>query len=277
MEQRRQSGQQGFTLFEMLVCSTLFVVLGGAVLNVMTTGQLSFATNEVVLQAQQTARNALDVITQDLTDAQLYSYENGGGGGKLYYVKFRRLQPIFIDSNGTLQWDNINNSLMRMYVWCPPAAMTMDPCARILTFPTGVPTDIAGVGPLLLITPGPGNSDGENNLSWAVDRVLAPQVTSAEQNAVGFSVSLVASDGIVMTNQRAMTECNAHSPNGSELCVNRELFQPPGPTPASAFGTPEKLPVTVTVSLTTRARTSSGRVATNTVQTSIRLRNQQKP
>ena len=275
MARCRQSGQQGLTLVETLVCATLFAVLGGAALNAMTTGQLLFATNEVVLQAQQRARNALDAIAQDLTDAQLYSYENGGGGGKLYYVKFRRLQNIFIDSTGILQWDNINNSLMRMYVWCPPAAMTMDPCARILTFPTGVPTDIAGVGPLLLITPRLGNSDGENNLSWAVDRVLAPEVT-------GFSVNLFfASDGTTIGRASDATCSNnvgtpfgpAPSNNASEQCVNRGLFV----TPASAFGTSDRLPVTVTVSLTTQARTSSGRVATSTRQTSIQLRNQQTP
>lgn len=105
----------GFTMVEMLFAFALFGTMLAALLNGFVTGQSSFMTSEAYLQASQTARNALDVIQQDLAGADLFGYVNGSDvitGG--HWVLFQRVNPGIIDGNGVRQLGPLLG-----YAWCP--------------------------------------------------------------------------------------------------------------------------------------------------------------
>jgi len=190
-------GQQGITLAETLLSMAVTSVLLTSVFTSFVAGQSAFLTSEATLEAQQTARNALDVIQQDLAGAQIYGYFNGqdpsvqpGGNGKVF-VKFRRLDPSLVDDSGNPNWQA---TPIFMYLWCPagngPGHLGQNVCAQVLPAP---PT----ARQLVLVRSGtPGdpaaNPLGLNTGSWTLVRVVSslmqnPTADAADQS--GFVVT----------------------------------------------------------------------------------------
>jgi prepilin-type N-terminal cleavage/methylation domain-containing protein len=66
---RRLAGEAGFSLLELLVSVALITLLMGAVFSFMYQCQKRFQSNAVVSEANQTARAALEVMTQEIGQA----------------------------------------------------------------------------------------------------------------------------------------------------------------------------------------------------------------
>ena len=276
--------RSGFTLLEMMVSLVLFGSMLATVFATFTTSQSVFFTTEAFVAAQQSSRNALDVIQQDLAGAQIYSYYVGAGNGKVY-VKFHRLRPGIVNANGNLNWQTglppgDPSGPMLMYIWCPAGLNgPLDPvlgagggniCAQIVPTPPGSRE-------LLLVQAAAANPQGRNDGQWVRVRVVANNLQNPTANvpdpdpANGFAVTLTQLNGTPVT--PANTGCPPGGNGGSptEVCVNN---------PGNAFGLGSNpnapLFLRLGLSVRTRARTSIGRVVrSGTMQGNVDLRNRQ--
>ena len=66
---RTRRDQQGFTLAELLVASTVFLLLAGAAFSLLATSSQRFKTDSEVLTSFQEARLGIDQISRDVADA----------------------------------------------------------------------------------------------------------------------------------------------------------------------------------------------------------------
>ena len=270
------TSRHGFTLIETLLSIALFGTMLATVLTTFTTGQSSFFTTEAFLQANQSARSALDTIAQDLSGSLIRSYANIGvanGNGKVY-VKFRRIRSEILepagsdpDVDGRLNepyWD----VTYWMYIWCRGDRMAAAPCSSIIAKPEwGAPAS----GQLLLVVTNAfvGNPDGENKLPWAIFRIIAQDVTL-------FQVGLKYDNGDVVP---AMdVQCGALSP-GAILTAGEGCVNLPGAIGAigNPFGNATRTPQTVELLLQVSPRTPSQRVVPSTAaRERVKLRNPQR-
>lgn len=69
MNTQRKSGQHGFTLAELLVSSTVFLLMAGAAFSLLGSSSQRFKTDTQVLTSFQEARLGIDQITRDVADA----------------------------------------------------------------------------------------------------------------------------------------------------------------------------------------------------------------
>lgn len=69
MNTQQNRGQQGFTLAELLVSSTVFLLMAGAAFSLLGTASQRFKTDSQVLTSFQEARLGLDQISRDIGDA----------------------------------------------------------------------------------------------------------------------------------------------------------------------------------------------------------------
>lgn len=127
----------GLTLVEMLISLALFGTLMSAVMASFVTGQRAFSMSETFIQAHQTARSAMDTVQQDLAQARI-----DGIGSFGLYVRFRRPAQAIVDAAGQPSWE----PQRRMYVWCPSAFLTADPCQQIQPRLATPPPDVGRWG-----------------------------------------------------------------------------------------------------------------------------------
>ena len=66
---QKQKRQAGFTIVELMVSVSIFIVISGAIFGLMGTSQKSFRTESQLLSSFQEARLALDQIVRDANDA----------------------------------------------------------------------------------------------------------------------------------------------------------------------------------------------------------------
>lgn len=247
--------RRGFTLVETLLSIALFGTMLATVLSSFVTGQSAFFTSEAYLQSSQSARNALDIITQDLAGAQIRNYFNGqdpavqaGGNGKVF-VKFRRMNPAIVDANGNRVWDN----QIFMYLWCPQGAATppwttINVCTNILNA-AGSQSQPALPGELLLVRAAASNPGGDSTGQWVRDRVLI-NGSERQGQVVRFLIALTQANGAAVPQATAATGgCTSLSP-GNE-CI----------TPFTV-GSPPQLPTRVGLTLQARATAMRGRQVT---------------
>ena len=69
MNTQHDRGQQGFTLAELLVSSTVFLLMAGAAFSLLGTSSQRFKTDSQVLTSFQEARLGVDQVTRDIADA----------------------------------------------------------------------------------------------------------------------------------------------------------------------------------------------------------------
>jgi prepilin-type N-terminal cleavage/methylation domain-containing protein len=69
MKTQQNRGQQGFTLAELLVSSTVFLLMAGAAFSLLGTSSQRFKTDSQVLTSFQEARLGIDQIARDIADA----------------------------------------------------------------------------------------------------------------------------------------------------------------------------------------------------------------
>jgi prepilin-type N-terminal cleavage/methylation domain-containing protein len=69
MNTQQKSRQQGFTLAELLVSSTVFLLMAGAAFSLLGSSSQRFKTDTQVLTSFQEARLGIDQITRDVADA----------------------------------------------------------------------------------------------------------------------------------------------------------------------------------------------------------------
>jgi prepilin-type N-terminal cleavage/methylation domain-containing protein len=69
MNTQQNGRQQGFTLAELLVSSTVFLLMAGAAFSLLATSSKRFKTDSQVLTSFQEARLGIDQITRDIADA----------------------------------------------------------------------------------------------------------------------------------------------------------------------------------------------------------------
>jgi len=69
MKTQQNRGQQGFTLAELLVSSTVFLLMAGAAFSLLGTASQRFKADSQVLTSFQEARLGIDQITRDIADA----------------------------------------------------------------------------------------------------------------------------------------------------------------------------------------------------------------
>jgi prepilin-type N-terminal cleavage/methylation domain-containing protein len=66
---RKERKQQGFTLAELLVSSTVFLLMAGAAFSLLSTSSQRFKTDSQILTSFQEARLGMDQITRDIADS----------------------------------------------------------------------------------------------------------------------------------------------------------------------------------------------------------------
>jgi prepilin-type N-terminal cleavage/methylation domain-containing protein len=69
MKTQQNRGQQGFTLAELLVSTTVFLLMAGAAFSLLGTSSQRFKTDSQVLTSFQEGRLGLDQMTRDIADA----------------------------------------------------------------------------------------------------------------------------------------------------------------------------------------------------------------
>lgn len=116
--------RHGFALLDTLISLALFSTILATVFSMMAAGQSGFLTNGAFLQAQQTARNAADIIEQELKGAQIINDYISTDQNVLMYVTYRKMTPGIVDTAagsafGTPLWDNTKNYIL---LWCPNGA-----------------------------------------------------------------------------------------------------------------------------------------------------------
>lgn len=269
---------RGFTLVETLMSVAIFGTMLATIWTTFATGQSWFFTMEAFVQAHQSARNALDVVQQDLTGAQIYSYYGSGKG----YVKFRRLRPGILNPTGNLDWQTglppgDPSGPMLMYLWCP--AGVNGPVDPVWGAPGGnVCAQIVPTAPqpreLLLVQAAPSNPQGRNDGQWVRVRVVANNL----QNPTGNVPDPDPANGLTITltqlNGTPLPAADVNCPGGGgpmESCVNN-----PGNAFGLGFDPNTPLFVRLGVAVRTRASTSTGRVVRSTnMQGGVELRNRQ--
>lgn len=148
MRTRKQKGNRGFTLIEVMIASFIFIMILGVILNIYLSGSEMYENNKLQADLQAQARLALNAMVAELSNATKTTLPLGQSPPNLlipaapgndnmtfylpvYVIDAITLKPrVNINATGLIQWDNTpinyqHNANQRTLVRVSNAAQTV--------------------------------------------------------------------------------------------------------------------------------------------------------